>query len=152
LILLATWRAVQRFKESFPGEVASASLPVKFQGEESTSSLIKWLRDTPGAVLVGTRSLWEGVDVAGEALSLVIVDKVPFPPPNDPVIAKLCEKAGSRWFMDVSSGSRRAPGARPSGGPYHKGRPSPKSSPTWRTSSPPAHRARLRTSSHFSRR
>lgn len=102
LILLATWKAVQRFKERFPEEVAPASLPVKFQGEESTSSLIKWLRDTPKAVLVGTRSLWEGVDGPGEALSLVIVDKVPFPPPNDPVIAKLCEKAGSRWFMEVS--------------------------------------------------
>jgi ATP-dependent DNA helicase DinG len=99
LILLATWKAVQRFKDVFGSLVP---YPVRFQGDGSTSTLISWLRDTPNAVLVGTRSLWEGVDVAGDALSLVIVDKVPFPPPNDPVIAKLCEKAGSQWFMEVS--------------------------------------------------
>jgi ATP-dependent DNA helicase DinG len=99
LILLATWKAVQRFKEEFSEMV---SYPVRFQGEASTSALICWLRDTPNAVLVGTRSLWEGVDVAGDALALVVVDKVPFPPPNDPVIEKLCQKAGSAWFMEVS--------------------------------------------------
>jgi ATP-dependent DNA helicase DinG len=100
LILLATWKAVQRFKEDFRERVAP--YPVRFQGEESTSKLIAWLKETPNAVLVGTRSLWEGVDVAGDALSLVVIDKVPFPPPNDPVIAKLCEKAGPKWFMEVS--------------------------------------------------
>ena len=100
MILLATWKAAQRFKETFSEEVAP--FPVRYQGEASTSSLIGWLKDTPNAVLVGTRSLWEGVDVAGEALSLVIVDKVPFPPPTDPVIEKLCEKAGSAWFPEVS--------------------------------------------------
>jgi ATP-dependent DNA helicase DinG len=97
LLLLATWRAVERFKEEF-----SVPYPVRYQGEASTSALISWLRDTPNAVLVGTRTLWEGVDVAGDALSLCVVDKVPFPPPNDPVIEKLCQKAGSGWFMEVS--------------------------------------------------
>ena len=75
---------------------------MKFQGDESPSRLITWLKTTPGAVLVGTRTFWEGVDVPGEALSLVVIDKVPFPPPSDPLVKKLCEKAGSRWFSEVS--------------------------------------------------
>jgi ATP-dependent DNA helicase DinG len=99
MILLSTWKAVQRFKEEFP---ARTPYPVRFQGEGPTSALIAWLKETEGAVLVGTRSLWEGVDVAGEAVSLVVVDKVPFPPPGDPVIEKLTEKAGSKWFSEVS--------------------------------------------------
>ena len=100
LILLSTWKALKRFRDGFDELVEP--YPVKFQGDESTSRLITWLKTTPGAVLVGTRTFWEGVDVPGEALSLVVIDKVPFPPPDDPVIKKLCEKAGSRWFSEVS--------------------------------------------------
>lgn len=97
LILLSTGRAVRAFQESF-----RADYPVRYQGEDSPSRLVRWLRETEGAVLVGTRTFWEGVDVPGEALSLVIIDKVPFPPPDDPVIAALTEKAGKNWFRQVS--------------------------------------------------
>ncbi len=52
-----------------------------------------------GAVLVGTRGFWEGSDVPG--LSLVVVDRAPFAPPDDPVIKKLVELAGDSWFQHV---------------------------------------------------
>jgi ATP-dependent DNA helicase DinG len=97
LILLSTGRAVRAFQESF-----QTDYPVRYQGEDSPSRLVRWLRETEGAVLVGTRTFWEGVDVPGEALSLVVIDKVPFPPPDDPVIAALTEKAGKNWFREVS--------------------------------------------------
>ena len=97
LILLSTGRAVRAFQEAFNTEH-----PVRYQGEDSPSRLVGWLRETEGAVLVGTRTFWEGVDVPGEALSLVVIDKVPFPPPDDPVIAALTEKAGKNWFREVS--------------------------------------------------
>jgi ATP-dependent DNA helicase DinG len=100
LVLLSTWKALKRFREEISDLVDP--YPVKFQGDESPSRLISWLKTTRGAVLVGTRTFWEGVDVAGDALSLVVIDKVPFPPPHDPVVKKLCEKAGSRWFTEVS--------------------------------------------------
>lgn len=95
LILLSTGRAVSAFKESF-----SADNPVRYQGDDSPSRLVRWLKETEGAVLVGTRTFWEGVDVSG--LSLVVIDKVPFPPPDDPVIEALCKKAGKNWFREVS--------------------------------------------------
>ena len=95
MVLLSTGRAVSAFKESF-----SADRPVRYQGEDSPSRLVRWLKETEGAVLVGTRTFWEGVDVAG--LSLVVIDKVPFPPPDDPVIEALCKKAGKNWFREVS--------------------------------------------------
>lgn len=99
LVLLTTWRAVEVFKENFdPGE----EYPVRFQGEDAPGRLVQWMRDCPGGVLVGTRSFNEGVDIPGEALRLVVIDKVPFPPPDDPVIKALCERAGSGWFKKVT--------------------------------------------------
>ena len=57
----------------------------------------------PRAVLFGLKSFWEGVDVAGEALSLVAIDKLPFDPPDDPVqearVARMKE-SGENWFGD----------------------------------------------------
>lgn len=97
LILLTTSRAVKVFRENFKSEY-----PVRFQGEDSPGRLVKWLRQTGGGVLVGTRSFWEGCDVPKEALELVVIDKVPFAPPDDPVIAALVEKAGKQWFRAVT--------------------------------------------------
>ena len=62
---------------------------------------MKWLRETEGGVLVGTASFREGIDVAGEALSLVVMDKAPFAPPDDPVASKLREKAGHGAFKEI---------------------------------------------------
>ena len=51
---------------------------------------------------ISDRLIKQRSSVSGKALSLVVIDKVPFPPPSDPVVKKLCEKAGSRWFSEVS--------------------------------------------------
>ena len=97
LVLCSTSRAVERFRRSF-----KSPYPARFQGDASPSRLVRWLKETEGGVLIGTKTFFEGVDVAGPALSLVVVDRVPFAPPDDPVVAKLCEKAGKAWFTQVS--------------------------------------------------
>jgi ATP-dependent DNA helicase DinG len=61
--------------------------PRLVQGEAPRATLVDRFRSTPGAVLLGTSSFWEGVDVPGDALSLVIIDKLPFAPHTDPLVA-----------------------------------------------------------------
>jgi len=61
--------------------------PLLLQGEAPRNALIEAFRNTPGAVLFGTSSFWQGVDVQGEQLSCVIIDRLPFAVPTDPVIA-----------------------------------------------------------------
>ena len=63
------------------------AFPVKLQGELPRPALLRWFRETPGAVLFATGTFWEGIDVAGEALSCVIIDRLPFPSPQDPIVA-----------------------------------------------------------------
>ncbi|MBA2345799.1 MAG: ATP-dependent DNA helicase [Rubrobacter sp.] len=96
LILLSTNRALASFRERF-----RTPFPVRYQGDDSPGRLVRWLKETEGAVLVGTRTFWEGVDVPGSSVSLVVMDRVPFAPPDDPVAAKLREKAGERAFGEV---------------------------------------------------
>ncbi|MDP9457922.1 MAG: hypothetical protein CYG60_23080 [Actinobacteria bacterium] len=97
LVLLSTSRAVEAYRRIF-----APPFPVRFQGDDSPGRLVQWLKETEGAVLVGTRSFWTGVDVPGEAVSLVVIDRVPFPVPDDPVIKRLSERAGKEWFRTVS--------------------------------------------------
>jgi ATP-dependent DNA helicase DinG len=76
---------------------------VFLQGTAGKNELLERFRDTPNAILVGSQSFWEGVDVKGEALSLVVIDKLPFNPPDDPVLAARIDqinKAGGNAFMD----------------------------------------------------
>src|SRR5258706_8717475 len=61
--------------------------PQLVQGTGSRSELLVRFRSLGNAVLLGSASFWEGVDVRGEALSLVVIDKLPFAPPGDPVLA-----------------------------------------------------------------
>ena len=96
LVILSTKRAVSIFRETF-----QTPYPVRYQGEDAPGRLVNWLRETEGGVLVGTASFREGIDVAGEALSLVVMDKAPFAPPEDPVAAKLREKAGDGAFKEI---------------------------------------------------
>ena len=62
------------------------SFPVRMQGDLPRSYLLDWFRRTPGAVLFATSTFWEGIDVVGEALSCVIIDRLPFPSPTDPLV------------------------------------------------------------------
>jgi ATP-dependent DNA helicase DinG len=61
--------------------------PLKVQGQLSRAHLLEWFRSTKNAVLLATGTFWEGIDVVGDQLSCVIIDRVPFPSPNDPIVA-----------------------------------------------------------------
>ena len=77
--------------------------PIFLHGTAPRKALLEQFRDTPNAVLFGTSSFWQGVDVQGEALSCVIIDKLPFAVPNDPVVQarmKAIEEAGGKPFND----------------------------------------------------
>lgn len=98
LVVLASWRALEHFRKRFAPE----GFEVRFQGDDTVGNLTRWLKTAPKAVLVGTATMREGIDVPGEALSLLVMDKPPFPHPDDKVIGALCERAGRRWFREVS--------------------------------------------------
>jgi ATP-dependent DNA helicase DinG len=66
------------------------------QGEAPRAVLLETFRRTPGAVLLATSSFWQGVDVAGEQLSCVIIDKLPFASPGDPVVAARIDRLRNR--------------------------------------------------------
>ena len=68
------------------------SFPLLMQGEGSRTELLERFRRLGNAVLIGSQSFWEGVDVKGEALSLVVIDKLPFSAPDDPVLAARIDK------------------------------------------------------------
>ncbi len=68
------------------------AFPLLMQGESSRTELLERFRRLGNAVLIGSQSFWEGVDVKGEALSLVVIDKLPFAAPDDPVLAARIDK------------------------------------------------------------
>ena len=81
----ASLRAVQAIVEM------ALDYPMLVQGTAPRSQLLKQFRETPNSVLFATSSFWQGVDVVGEALSCVIVDKLPFASPGDPITAARIE-------------------------------------------------------------
>ncbi len=81
--LFTSYRALHQAAERLRGEGRHAIL---VQGEQPKHELVERFRHESGAVLLGTASFWEGVDVPGEALSCVIIDKLPFAAPGDPVV------------------------------------------------------------------
>ncbi|HEY9787833.1 MAG TPA: helicase C-terminal domain-containing protein [Candidatus Obscuribacterales bacterium] len=80
--------------------------PCKKQGEMPRQRLIEWFKETPNAVLFGTASFWEGVSVEGEQLSCVIIDRIPFQSPDDPVYEARCDAMKDdperSWFNDLA--------------------------------------------------
>ena len=104
-VLCTSLRAMRRIhgqlQERF--ERDGIEFPLLLQGEGAKAELLARFRSLGNAVLVASQSFWEGVDVRGEALSLVVIDKLPFSPPDDPVLAARIEqlrKAGKNPFMD----------------------------------------------------
>jgi ATP-dependent DNA helicase DinG len=104
-LLFTSLRAMQRAHEILQAEFDRKNLkyPLMLQGEGSRNDLLARFRDHGNAVLLGSQSFWEGVDVRGEALSLVVIDKLPFAPPDDPVLAaRIAQitKQGRNAFME----------------------------------------------------
>jgi ATP-dependent DNA helicase DinG len=87
-LLFTTLRALRRAHELLRDRLP---FPLLVQGTGSRSELLARFRTLGNAVLLGSQSFWEGVDVRGEALSLVVIDKLPFAPPDDPVLAARIE-------------------------------------------------------------
>jgi ATP-dependent DNA helicase DinG len=87
-VLCSTLRAVDRVAAVLRRELdrAGLELPLLVQGARTRRALLDDFRRAGNAVLVGSVSFWEGIDVRGEALSLVVIDKLPFAPPDDPVV------------------------------------------------------------------
>jgi ATP-dependent DNA helicase DinG len=96
----AVARAAQRLRSLFVQR--QLDFPLMVQGEAGRTELLDRFRQAGNAVLIGSQSFWEGVDVRGDALSVVIIDKLPFSPPDDPVLAarlSALEKEGINGFM-----------------------------------------------------
>ena len=93
--LCTSLRAMQRVHELLleAFEREKLDYPILLQGQGSRSHMLERFRKMGNAVLIGSQSFWEGVDVRGEALSLVVIDKLPFAPPDDPVLAARIEKS-----------------------------------------------------------
>ncbi len=105
LVLCTTLRAVDRVADVLARHLRDSARRrlVMRQGEASRSLLLDRFRRGGDAVLVGSASFWEGIDVPGDALTLVAIDKLPFAPPDDPVIeARLnaCRADGDNPFME----------------------------------------------------
>jgi ATP-dependent DNA helicase DinG len=80
--------------------------PILCQGDDSTSQLVKQFAESPETCLFGTLSLWQGVDVPGPSLSLVVMDRIPFPRPDDPVASarqRAVAARGGNGFMQVAA-------------------------------------------------
>jgi ATP-dependent DNA helicase DinG len=104
-LLFTSLRAMQRAHEILTAEFDRKNIkyPLLMQGETSRNDLLARFREHGNAVLLGSQSFWEGVDVRGEALSLVVIDKLPFAPPDDPVLAaRIAQitKQGRNAFME----------------------------------------------------
>ena len=92
-LLFTTLRALRRAADLLRGRL---DFPTLVQGTGSRSDLLRRFRELGNAVLLGSQSFWEGVDVRGEALSVVVIDKLPFAPPDDPVLAARIEGLRAR--------------------------------------------------------
>jgi len=92
-MLFTSHRALEACAAELPSRVP---YPLLVQGTAARAELLRRFRETPHAVLLGTSSFWEGVDVRGEALSCVIIDKLPFAAPDDPILRARLEALRER--------------------------------------------------------
>jgi ATP-dependent DNA helicase DinG len=97
-LLFTTLRALNDARDLLQDAFAreGVSWPLFVQGEGSRSELLARFRESGHAVLLGSQSFWEGVDVVGGALSVVVIDKLPFAPPDDPLLAARLEARRAR--------------------------------------------------------
>jgi len=104
-LLFTSLRAMDRAHDRLAAKLEAEGLdwPLLLQGSGAKNELLERFRRSPHAILVASQSFWEGVDVKGEQLSVVVIDRLPFNPPDDPVLAACIERinrAGGNAFMD----------------------------------------------------
>ena len=103
LVLFTSYAALRKTAQAINGPLAREDILLFEQGEgASPNALLESFRSTERSVLLGTRSFWEGVDVPGEALSVLVITKLPFDVPTDPLIAarsELYEDSFSQYYL-----------------------------------------------------
>ncbi|WP_115685931.1 ATP-dependent DNA helicase [Corynebacterium senegalense] len=112
LITAAGGRTLGLFSSRRAAEQAAEAMKKRLpfdilvQGEDSTGALVEKFAASENVCLFGTLTLWQGVDVPGRSLSLVLIDRIPFPRPDDPLLqarSKAADAAGRSGFMEVSA-------------------------------------------------
>jgi ATP-dependent DNA helicase DinG len=99
--LFTSWSGLQQAGGRLQNPNREIIWPVRAQGDAPRDALLAWFKETPHSVLLATRSFWEGVDIPGDDLSLVVLDKMPFPTPGDPLHGarmKAIDEAGESSF------------------------------------------------------
>ncbi|HEY6017914.1 MAG TPA: ATP-dependent DNA helicase [Gaiellaceae bacterium] len=102
LVLTSSYRALDEIADRVRGRIP---YDVLVQGEAPRERLLERFRDETESVLIATSTFWQGVDVPGEALSLLVIDKLPFGAPGDPLVEARCERIerdGGDWFREYS--------------------------------------------------
>jgi ATP-dependent DNA helicase DinG len=102
LVLTSSYRALDTVAARLRGRIGH---PLLVQGDAPRERLLERFREDVDSVLVATGTFWQGVDVPGEALSLLVIDKLPFQPPDDPLVEARCERIaaeGGDWFSDYA--------------------------------------------------
>ncbi len=87
---------------NFVSKSMKIKYPIKAQGDMPSARLIEWFKDTPHSVLLATATFWQGIDIKGSGLSQVIITKMPFGSPGDPVYDERCRRLGDRWFQELA--------------------------------------------------
>ena len=112
LVAAAGGRTLGLFSSTRAAEAAAEEMrarldvPVLCQGEDRTAALVRAFAEDPATCLFGTLSLWQGVDVPGESCQLVVIDRIPFPRPDDPLMSarqQAVADAGGNGFMTVAA-------------------------------------------------
>ncbi len=106
LALFSSWRGVEMADEYLRTELSDAQIPIITQRRgDSVSPLVEKFAAQENSVLLGTISLWQGIDVPGPSCILVAIDRIPFPRPDEPIMAarsSQADSAGGSGFMQVS--------------------------------------------------
>jgi ATP-dependent DNA helicase DinG len=102
LVLTTSYRSLDGLAERLEPRLP---FPLLVQGEAPRERLLERFREDVDSVLLATQTFWQGVDVQGESLSLLVIDKLPFAAPNDPLVEARCEriaKDGGDWFAEYA--------------------------------------------------
>jgi ATP-dependent DNA helicase DinG len=105
-VLTTTLRALRQVADALTAQLAAMGedIQVLAQGQVPKRQLLERFLSEPRSVLVGSQSFWEGIDVPGDALQCVVIDKLPFPPPNDPLVearGRQVQGRGGDAFQEV---------------------------------------------------